>query len=412
MGNILDVTKYGAVGDGKTLNTRAIQKVIDACMNGDTVLIPEGIFITGALFLKGDMTLTVNGRLKGSEDTADYQVFKYGYEGLTQPCFASLINVKGDCENNEISNPHAVIHKNITINGTGTIDGSGTVLFEKELTENGPKRGRTICIRNTDGVTITGVKVRHSPAWCLHLLYCKNVLIENMEIHSRFDEDGNIYGKVFNNDGLDLDSCDNCVVRNSLIASGDDCIAIKSGRDAEGRRVGIASENIEIYNNTFKYGWGVVMGSEMSGGVRNVYVHDCEFLDTFSFAAVKAPRGRGAVVTDIVFERIKHYYANENYFKDCKWFRGALYIDNYYGLDVNDYNRPEEAGSGTPFFRNLVFRDVTSETVGGNGIFICGLPEQHIKHVVLKNFHMKAKCGIVLHNVDDLDWDNVTQELF
>lgn len=412
MNQVLNILDYGAVGDGKTVNTAAIQKAIDDCPAGGCVLIPEGVFVSGAVFLKGEMTLEVNGRLKGSDNLEDFPIMIYRYEGLEQKCFASLVGVKGDMEGEQISNPHMILHRNITICGSGTIDGNGTLLFKKELTETGPKRGRTLCIRNTDGVTITGVKVRHSPSWCLHLIYCRNILLHDMEIHTRFDEDGKLYEGVYNNDGLDLDSCDKAVVRNCLIASGDDCIAIKSGRDKEGREVGICSENIEVYDTVFKYGWGVVMGSEMSGGVRNVYVHDCDFRDTFSYGAVKAPRGRGAVVENITFERIKHYYHNENYFKDCKWFRGALYIDNYYSHDVNDYNRPEERGEGTPFFRNIVVKDVVSETVGGNGIFICGLPEQHIQHVVLRNVHVKAKNGIVLHNVDDLDWEDVTQELF
>lgn len=407
--NILD---FGAVADGKTLNTKAIQAAIDACPAGGTVLIPEGVFVSGALFLKGEMTLEVNGRLLGSDNLKDYPIMTYRYEGLEQSCYASLLGVKGDMPGEQIANPHAILHRNITICGTGTIDGNGTILFEKELTDDGPKRGRTLCIRNTDGVKITGVKVRHSPSWCLHLIYCRNILLTDMEIHTRFDEEGKLYEKIYNNDGLDLDSCDQVQVKHCLIASGDDCIAIKSGRDKEGRMVGIASENIEVSDCEFRYGWGVVMGSEMSGGVRNVYVHDCEFNDTFSFGAVKAPRGRGAVVENITFERIKHYYHNENYFKDCKWFRGALYVDNYYSHDVNDYNRPEERSEGTPFFRNLTFQDIESETVGGNGIFICGLPEQHIQHVVLRNVHVRAKNGIVLHNVDDLDWEQVTQELF
>lgn len=412
MNPVLNIVDYGAIADGKTVNTGAIQKAIDECPVGGTVLIPEGTFISGAVFLKGEMTLKVDGRLKGSDNLEDFPIMIYRYEGLEQKCFSSLIGVKGDMEGEQISNPHAILHRNITVCGTGTIDGNGTLLFKKELTETGPKRGRTLCIRNTDGVTITGVKVRHSPSWCLHLIYCRNILLHDMEIHTRFDEDGNLYEGVYNNDGLDLDSCDKAVVRNCLIASGDDCIAIKSGRDKEGRDVGIASENIEIYDTVFKYGWGVVMGSEMSGSVRNVYVHDCDFQDTFSYGAVKAPRGRGAVVENITFERIKHFYHNDNYFKDCKWFRGALYIDNYYSHDVNDYNRPEERGEGTPIFRNITVKDVESETVGGNGIFICGLPEQHIQHVVLRNVHVKAKNGIVLHNVDDLDWEGVTQELF
>ena len=410
MNTVLNIVDFGAIADAKTINTVAIQKAIDECPVGGTVLIPDGTFISGALFLKGDMTLCVDGRLQGSDNLKDYPVMIYRYEGLEQKCYASLVGVKGDMDGEQIRNPHSILHRNIKICGKGTIDGAGTVLFETEMGENAGKRGRTLCIRNTDGIEITGVKVRHSPSWCLHLIYCHNVHLHDMEIHSKYDENGKLYEKIFNNDGLDLDSCDNCLVENCLIASGDDCIAIKSGRDKEGRDVGIMSQNIVIKNSTFKHGWGVVIGSEMSGGVRNVLVEDCKFEDTFSFGGAKAPRGRGSIVENITYRNIEHYRL-DTHWKDCKWFRGSLYVDMYYSLEVNDHTRPEELSDKTPTFRNLVFENINSETYAGNGIFICGLPENHIQNVKLKNVHVKAKHGIELHNVDGLDWEDVTQEI-
>ncbi|MDE7045101.1 MAG: hypothetical protein K2O97_08855, partial [Acetatifactor sp.] len=228
---VYNITDYGAVPNSKKVCTKEIQKAIDLCEKGSTVYIPQGEFITGALFLKSDLTLRVDGKLMGSGNTDDFPIMGYPYEGLDQLCYASLINTDG------------APHENITIEGSGEINANGRALFKAELADAKHKRGRAVCIRNTDNVTIRGVKIRQSPAWCLHLIYCRNVLIEDVEIHTKYDENGIKY-EMHNCDGIDIDACRNVKVLNSLIASQDDCIAVKSGRDEEGRRVGIPSENI------------------------------------------------------------------------------------------------------------------------------------------------------------------------
>ena len=411
MSEKLDIRNFGAAADGKTVNTAAIQAAIDACPIGGTVYVPEGIFLTGAIFLKGDMTFEVDGRLEGTGNLEDFPVMTYRYEGLEQKCYASLVGVKGDMPGEQIESPYSILHRNITICGHGTLDGSGTLLFKKEMEEAAGVRGRTLCLRNTDGVVIEGVKVRHSPAWCLHLIYCRNVVLRNMEIHSKYNEAGELYPKIFNNDGLDIDSCCNVLVENCMIASGDDCIAIKSGRDSEGRKVGIGSENIEIRNCTFKHGWGVVVGSEMSGGVRNVYCHDCECENTYSVGGIKARRGRGAVVENIIFENLKHYNNLTAGFRDCKWFRGSIYVDTFYSIDEADFDKPEPLDESTPVFRNIIYRNIVTSTLAGNAIFICGLPEQPIEHIRLENVKARGVNGIYVKHVKDLQMEGVTQEL-
>jgi len=408
---ILNIVDYGAVGDGKTVNTEAIQKTIDACPAGGTVLVPEGIFLSGAVFLKGDMTFEVNGKLLGTGRIEDFPIMIYRYEGLEQKCYSSLVGVKGDMPGEQIKSPYSIIHRNIKICGKGTIDGSGTTLFESEMAEAKAVRGRTLCIRNTDGVVIEGVTVRHSPSWCLHLIYCRNIVMRNMTINSKYDEDGNMYPKIFNNDGLDIDSCCGFLMENCLIESGDDCIAIKSGRDKEGRDVGVASENIEIKNCIFKSGWGVVVGSEMSGGVRNVYVHDCECRNTYSVGGIKARRGRGAIVENITFERMEHYNNLTEGYKDCKWFRGAVYVDAFYSIDEADFDKPEPWREDTPTFRNITYKDIHSATVAGNGIFICGLPEQPVEHINLINVRSKGTTGMHIKHVHDLVFEDVNLEI-
>lgn len=391
---VYNITDYGAVPNSTKVCTKEIQRAIDLCEKGSTVYIPQGEFITGALYLKSDLTLRIDGKLTGSGNVDDFPIMGYPYEGLDQLCYASLINTDG------------APHENITIEGSGEINANGRALFETELSDVKHKRGRAVCIRNTDHVIIRGVTIRQSPAWCLHLIYCRNVLIEDIEVHTKYDENGIKY-EMHNCDGIDIDSCKNVKVLNSLISSQDDCIAVKSGRDGEGRRVGIPSENIAIENCTFKSGFGVAMGSEMSGGVKDVFVRSCNFENVFSIASIKAIRGRGAYIRNIHYENCSLVNRSTEY-GDTRWFRGALYIDGFYGEEVFDADTPAEVNEGTPVVDGIYFKDITLETVGGNAIYMCGLPEMPFKNVYLENVKAHGRYGIKVKNIDNLQQINVT----
>ena len=391
-----NIVTYGASADGKSVCTESIQRAIDLCEKGGTVYVPKGTFVTGALFLKSDMTLYIEdgARLLGSSDLSDFPIMSYPFEGKNQLCYASLINTHGaPCEN-------------ITIAGSGTIDGNGSALFALETAENRAKRGRTICIRNADNITIRGVKIRQSPAWCLHLVYCKNVLLEGIEVHSKYDENGQIYEGIYNGDGIDIDSCENVRVLNSLIASQDDCIAVKSGRDTEGRRVGIPSRNITIESCAFKSGFGVAIGSEMSGGAENVYVKNCTFENTHSIASIKAVRGRGAYIKNIRYENCSLVNRSED-ITDSRWFRGALYADAFYGEDEFDADAPAEINEGTPIVDGIYMKDISIYTVAGNAIYLCGLPEMPYRNIRLENVTAHGKYGMKIKNIENLKTVNV-----
>ena len=391
---VYNITDYGAVPNSKKVCTKEIQRAIDLCEKGSTVYIPQGEFITGALFLKSDLTLRIDGKLMGSGNTDDFPIMGYPYEGLDQLCYASLINTDG------------APHENITIEGSGEINANGRAIFDAELADAKHKRGRAVCIRNTDNVTIRGVTIRQSPAWCLHLIYCRNVLIEDVEIHTKYDENGIKY-EMHNCDGIDIDACRNVKVLNSLIASQDDCIAVKSGRDEEGRRVGIPSENIVIENCTFKSGFGVAMGSEMSGGVKDVFVRSCSFENVFSIASIKAIRGRGAYIKNIHYENCS-LVNHDTEISETRWFRGALYIDGFYGAEVFDADTPAEVNDGTPVVDGIFFKDITLETVGGAAVYMCGLPEMPFKNVYLENVKAHGKYGMKVKNIHNLQQVNVT----
>ncbi len=390
---IYNIKDYGATED--RVCTEAIQKAIDECEKGGTVYIPKGEFVSGAIFLKSDMTLYIEdgATLLGSGNTDDFPIRRYPYEGINQMCYSSLINTDG------------AKHKNIIIDGKGTINANGKSLFHTELNNSSAKRGRAVCITNTENLTIKNVTVRQSPAWCLHIVYCENVEIENVTVHSKYDESGNKYD-MHNCDGIDVDSCKNVKITNSLISSQDDCIAIKSGRDEEGREVGAPSENITIENCEFKSGFGVAIGSEMSGGVENVYVRNCAFENTHSIASIKAVRGRGAYIKNIHYENCALVNKSTEY-TDTKWFRGALYLDGFYGYDEFNADEKAEINDGTPIVDGIYFKDITLETVAGNAVYLCGLPEIPFKNVRLENVKAHGKYGMQVKNIENLELINV-----
>lgn len=392
-----NITDYGALSDGKTICTEAIQRAIDICGKGDTVYIPAGVWRSGALYLKSDMTLFLEkgAKLLASDNIEDFPVMGYPFEGYDQLCYASLINTDG-----------APYH-DITIDGNGgIIDANGAILFAKEMAECKGKRGRICCIRNTKNLTIKNVVLRQSPAWGLHLIFCENILLDNIEVHTKFDENGKAYDGIYNGDGIDIDSCKDVQIRNSLIASQDDSIAVKSGRDVWGRRVGIPSENIIIENCSIKSGFGVAMGSEMSGGIKDVYVRNCTFNNVYSIASIKAIRGRGSYIRNIHYENCTLVNRDTQY-GDTQWFRGALYIDGFYGYAEFDADIPVDNDETTPIIEDIYFKNISIDTISGNAVYFMGLPEMHYRNIHMENVKAHGKYGMKVKNIDNLDMVNV-----
>lgn len=392
--NILD---FGADKNGNMLSTAAVQAAIDKCPQNGCVYVPEGVYICGALFLKSNMTLFLNkgAVIKGSNSSGDFPVYIYRWEGKETECYSSLINAGIGMDG---------ISK-ITIEGSGTIDANGVELFHQEMKEKKGARGRAVCIRNSSDIRISGITIRQSPAWCLHLINCHDVKIDDVKIHTKYDEQGKRYADIFNGDGIDCDSCKNVHITNSLIASQDDCIAIKSGKDAEGRAAAMISENIHISDCRFESGFGVAVGSEMSGGVKNVTVRNCIFHNTFSIGSVKTCRGRGGVIEDILFENAELCNTDTEH-TDCKWFRGGIYIDSYYSNDeISKEKKP--VSEETPLIKNITFRNAKIDTCGGNAIYISGLPEMHCENITLENISATGKYGMKAYFTDNLNMKNV-----
>lgn len=325
-GKILTVTEFGAKGDGTTVNTVSIQKAIDACPKGGTVRIPKGVFVSGALFLKSNMTLEIakDGVLKGSGDTADYMPFiNNRFEGWEMKTYASLLNA------GVMNNKGGFAVEQLSIKGEGTISGGGGALGKAMIDQNGIRsRGRLICLMNCKDVEIQGLTIKDSPCWTIHYIYSKGISCHDLNISST----------ARNGDGLDPDSSDDSYIFNCTFSTGDDCIAIKSGKNPEGYTIGKPTRNVNISNCVFTRGHGISIGSEMSGGVSDVLVQDCIAGALLHGMQIKGTKDRGGYVKNVTVA-------------DCQLLKITIF-------SAVNYNNDGTAAPEPPVFENFVFRNI------------------------------------------------------
>lgn len=321
---VFDIIDYGGVGDGKTLNTDAIARAIDAChaAGGGRVVIPAGKFLTGAVRLRSriDLHVAEGGTLLFSPDPAHYPNVLTRWEGVEVMNHSPLIYAYGE--------------KDIAVTGPGTIDGQGSnenwwswssgarfgwrdgmpdqrparnalfkmaedgVPVEERIFGQGhylrPPLLQTYACEN---VLIDGVRLRNSPFWNIHPVLCRNVIVRGVDI----------FGHGPNNDGCDPESVDGMLIERCVFNTGDDCIAIKSGRNADGRRLNAPSQNIVIRDCVMKDGHGgVVTGSEISGGVRWVFAENCRMDSPDLWYAIRFKNNamRGGVLEHFHFRNI------------------------------------------------------------------------------------------------------------
>ncbi len=317
----IDVTKapYNAVGDGKTLNTKALQRAIDDCGCNARVYIPEGVYLTGALKLHSDMELYIEkgATVQGSTLPEDYMPFiKSRSEGLNMECYQSLINM-GDID-------EAIVYncENVSIRGGGRIVGGGLELMRafkeqglvilkdyidslgerinefdrKEETVSGRLRGRLINMSNCRNIVLSGVYLADGPYWNNHIIYSDNVVTNRCTIYTR---------GIHNGDGWNPDSSTNCTCFDCDFDCGDNCVAIKSGRNPDGNRIARPTRNVSIFDCRVNGGGGFAIGSELSGGVEEVDVWDNDCSRGSLGFSIKTTRKRGGYVRGVrVFDNL------------------------------------------------------------------------------------------------------------
>lgn len=418
----ITIVKYGAKPDGVSLNTKAINEAISACSanGGGVVLIPNGFWLTGPIQLQSNVNLHLekNALLLFSKNFDDYKIIEGNYEGV--PSAKNESPIMG------------TNLQNIAITGKGVIDGNGDVwrmVGRNALTESewkdkvasggivsddgkmwypsekakkadlekkspvlGPGvkledfasikdflRPNLIVLTGCKNVLLEGVTFQNSPAWNVHPLMCENLTLRDLFIKNPD------YAR--NGDGADIESCKNVLVENCIFDVGDDAICIKSGKDEEGRKRGMPTENMIIRNNTvYKGHGGFVVGSEMSGGARNIFVYDCTFMGTDKGIRFKTTRGRGGIVENI-------------YIKDINMVdivHEAIYFDMYYWVKPPKENEVVEVPKvteATPIFRNIYMENIVCNGAQ-KGVFVRGIPEMPVSNIYMKNLVLNTDIGV------------------
>jgi polygalacturonase len=439
---MVTITDFGAISGGQTLCTRAFADAIEAVSKkgGGKVIIPRGIWLTGPITLKSNIELycETGALVVFSTDKNLYPLIETNFEGYNTFRCISPINGRN--------------LENIALTGKGIFDGSGDVwraVKKDKLTdyqwrklvasgglvsENGktwypsqqfingekvaemnvPRSLKTkaefeqvkdflrpvmISLVSCKKVLIDGPTFQNSPAWCIHPLLCEDFILRNTTVRNPW------YSQ--NGDGIDIESCKNSLIHDSNFDVGDDAICIKSGKDKEGRDRGIPNENLIVKNCIVYHGHGgVTVGSEMSGGVRNLHVSNCTFLGTDVGLRFKSNRGRGGVVENIYISDVEMINIPTQ----------AISFNLYYsGKSPSDDSETGDNGSAlkllpvtdeTPQFKNIFIHDVNCKGVY-QGIFLQGLPEMMLENVQLENIKMEADFGLICSDAKNIKIKNL-----
>ncbi len=361
--NRIDVTKapYFAVGDGKTLNTKVLQQAIDECPTGDSIYFPAGTYLTGALRLHSHMELYLDegATLQGSSKPEDYLPrIRSRFEGTEMECYQSLLNMG---ELDHTSGPNC---EDIVLCGKGSILGGGydlawaTIESERErlksyLAENaelvaacennntipGRVRGRLINMSNCRDIRISGLTLGEGASWNIHMVYSDNIITD----HCTFRSKG-----IWNGDGWDPDSSTNCTLFACNFYTEDDSVAVKSGKNPEGNMINRPTKHIRVFDCYSAFGHGICMGSEMSGGIEDVKIWDCNLENSSYGIEIKGTKKRGGYIRNIEVR---------DCIVPCLTVHSVLYNDD--GIGAKE----------PPVFENYMYERVT---VTGTGLFTEG----------------------------------------
>ncbi len=369
----LSVRDFGAAGDGVTKGTAAFQQAIDRCsvLGGGDVVVPAGSYLTGAIALRSHTTLRLekDAVILGSPDFADYPVSQVRWEGKWIPGRVGLI--------------YALDATDIGIVGPGKISGN-VALGGRPNAQNPLRRPALIEPIGCDGIRLDGFATEYRLMWSIHPTNCRNITIRDLTIRSTGG----------NGDGIDIDSCKHVVIEGCDISTGDDCISLKSGRGAEGYALMQTTEDVRITNCTMADSIFacIGIGSETSGGIRNVRIEHCKFTGARTFALyIKSRPGRGAFIEDIVADDL-----------DVSGVTGGFLRFNLVSSGIQD-PEPVPGTEGIPTARNFRFSHIR---VSDCPLLVDGVnvhPEKPLDGLVLANITGTCAKGIRLANIRHAD---------
>ena len=390
------ITEHHALGDGTTLNTRAIQKTIDQCASegGGIVVIPKGTFVSGSIFLKQGVNLRIEqgGVLKGSENTNDYPWIDTRIAGLEMKWPAALVNADSVT--------------GLDISGPGTLDGSGERWWHEYWDARAAEpdhldphfkvpRPRLVQIIRAKNVRVHDILLKNPAFWNLQFTYCDGVEVSNLTVRAKGSD-----VRAASSDGIDIDSTRNVLITHCDIICDDDGICLKSGRDADGLRVNRPTENVVIRDCRVGPAAGlVVFGSETSGSIRNVKILDCRATDGCGeVVRFKTRMGRGGVVEDVLYQNIEADGVRSVFNFNMDAF-GTMWIPERFRAQVPD-------DVGTPIFRNIEVKNLTARDCASAGHLV-GLPQSPLQNLTLDNVNIQAKGGFTIRNAEGLHFKNV-----
>jgi polygalacturonase len=428
-----NINKYGAVADGITLNTESINAAINDCSSkgGGVVLIPQGFWMTGPIVLKSNVNLHISrsALLQFTDDKTKYPLVEGNYEGHPSPRNQSPVSgtdltnvaitgegvIDGHGEVWRAVGKDRVIESdwNQLVASGGVVSSNGKTWYPSESYVEGDKtktsiyllpgkslsdyvsmkdffRPNMIVLTNCKKVLLENTTFENSPAWCLHMLLCEDLTLRNVKVRNPWNAQ--------NGDGIDVESCKGVLIEGSTFDAGDDGICVKSGRDEEGRKRGKPTENMIVRNDVvYRAHGGFVIGSEMSGGAKNIFVSDCTFIGTDIGLRFKTTRGRGGVVEKIYIKNINM----KNIVKE------AILFDMYYQVKADDNAVVPAVDESTPQFKDFYVSNVVCDGAE-KGIMIRGLPEMSIKGIHLENLVLKTQKGIELTKASNITLKNIT----
>ncbi len=355
----LSVRDFGASGDGIRLDTEAIQNAIEvlAAQGGGVLHFPAGVYLTGSIFLRDNIRLDLDPGcvIAGSGNPDDYPIVETRWEGRTRAAHCALI--------------HATAVSNISVTGSGLVDGRGGPWWRRfKEGELEYPRPRLMAFENCSGLLLRDFHAVNSPSWTINPVRCRDVVISGISIDNPPDSP--------NTDGINPDSCSSVRITGCRVNVGDDCITIKSGAESESRALFAPCEKIVISDCILESGHGaIVIGSEMSGGVRDIAVSNCVFDGTDRGIRMKTRRGRGGVVervrvSNIVMrEVLVPFTINMHYVCGA---RGDTRVSSRDHLPVDE---------STPSFSDISFSAITATGVRIAACHIEGLAESPVSNL-------------------------------
>jgi polygalacturonase len=439
---VLSLAHYGASGDGKTLNTAAFARAITALSEngGGTLIVPPGLWLTGPIKLRSHINLHLE---RGAliQFSGDHNLYPL-----------TIIDMKGEKEVDSLSPISGENLEDVAITGAGILDGGGDAwrmvkkdkLTEREwtaLVKSGgvlnakkdvwwpsksalegekavaalQKRGslkledyqpyhqflrpKMLRLIGCKRLLIEGVTFQNPPNWTLNPALCEDVSVLNVNVFNATTAQ--------NSDALDLESCRRAIVRGCTFDVGDDGVCLKSGKDAAGRRIGVPTEDVLVEDCTVYHAHGgFTIGSEMSGGVRNVRVNNCTFIGTDIGLRFKSTRGRGGVVEKIFISNVRMVDIPGDAINFNLYYGGKAPLDEAAGSTDTDCPPVTEA---TPCFRDLHIENVLCRGAQ-SAIVLQGLPEMPLRDITLKNVSITSQKGVSVTDAQSISFQDVRVE--